>query len=65
MAIRVDNRNITRVTAATKVIKAIFVGTATGALLVWEAIRSCFGSGMWIGAKPWLGAEGWKENKTY
>ena len=31
-----------------------------GALLVWEAVRSCFGSGAWIGERPWLGEDPWK-----
>jgi len=33
-----------------------------GAVLIWQGIRSCFGSGHWVGAKPWLGKEGWKGN---
>lgn len=31
-----------------------------GAKLVWEAISSCFGSGMWLGARPWKGTDGWR-----
>ena len=31
-----------------------------GARLVWEAITSCFGSGMWLGARPWKGTDGWR-----
>lgn len=31
-----------------------------GATLVWQAVRSCFGSGKWIANKPWLGKEGWR-----
>ncbi len=31
-----------------------------GYRLVWMAVRSCFGSGAWIGDKPWLGNEGWR-----
>lgn len=31
-----------------------------GSQLVWEAIRSCFGSGKWINEKPWLNNEGWR-----
>ena len=34
-----------------------------GAQLLWEAVRSCFGSGMWIAKKPWLYKEGWKNGK--
>ncbi|MDE7465019.1 MAG: MFS transporter [Muribaculaceae bacterium] len=32
-----------------------------GFKLVWEAVRSCFGSGVWRGEKPWVGKDGWKE----
>lgn len=28
--------------------------------LIWQAVRSCFGSGKWVGEKPWLGEETWK-----
>lgn len=28
--------------------------------VIWMGIRSCFGSGVWIGAKPWLGNDSWK-----
>lgn len=31
-----------------------------GAQLVWQAIRSCFGSGYWINTSPWKPDEGWK-----
>ena len=31
-----------------------------GARLVWTAIRSCFGAGLWINEKPWLNDEAWK-----
>lgn len=31
-----------------------------GAVLVWQAIRSCFGSGYWINEKPWVNEEPWK-----
>lgn len=34
-----------------------------GATLVWQAVRSCFGSGRWIKDKPWLGNEGWRYGK--
>lgn len=39
-----------------KAISAVRYGTK----LVWQAIRSCFGSGGWINDKPWLNDEGWK-----
>ncbi len=31
-----------------------------GARLVWQAIRSCFGSGFWLNDRPWLNTDGWK-----
>lgn len=64
MAIRIDNKEITAITVQKKVISAIYTATVTGAKLVWEAIRSCFGSGVWIGKKPWLGKEGWKYKRS-
>lgn len=33
-----------------------------GAKIAWQAIRSCFGSGMWNGEKPWIGTDAWKNN---
>ena len=34
-----------------------------GASLVWQNIRSCYGSGVWRPEKPWLGKDTWKNNK--
>lgn len=31
-----------------------------GSNLVWEPIRSCYGSGKWVPAKPWLDNDFWK-----
>ena len=36
--------------------------TYKGLHLVWQGIRSCFGSCAWINDKPWLNDEGWKNN---
>lgn len=30
-----------------------------GAVL-WQAVRSCFGSGIWVNEKPWINDEAWK-----
>ena len=59
MAIYVNGKEITQIYTHNKVITAIYAG----ALLVWEAVKSCFGSGMWIPAKPWVRKEGWRRNK--
>lgn len=32
-----------------------------GAILIWQAVRSCFGSGVWIEEKPWMDEEAWKD----
>lgn len=31
-----------------------------GAVKVWEAVSSCFGSGLWKPDKPWKGTDAWK-----
>lgn len=31
-----------------------------GKLLVWQAVRSCYGKGYWIEDKPWLDDDAWK-----
>ena len=31
-----------------------------GLILVWTAIRSCFGKGYWINDKPWINEDAWK-----
>lgn len=28
--------------------------------VAWQAIRSCFGAGVWRGDKPWVGSDSWK-----
>ena len=33
-----------------------------GLHLVWQAVRSCFGSGAWVNDKPWVNDEGWKND---
>lgn len=33
-----------------------------GAKLVWEAIASCFGGGMWLNNRAWKNTDGWKNN---
>ena len=40
----------------TKTISAVYYG----AKLVWEAIASCFGSGMWLDLRAWKNTDGWK-----
>lgn len=28
--------------------------------LIWQAIMSCFGSGMWLNNRAWKNTDGWK-----
>lgn len=45
-----------------KNIGAIYQGTKLVWRTVYNAIKSCFGSGTWLGDKPWLGDDTWKNN---
>lgn len=39
----------------TKAIEAVY----KGAVLIWQAISSCFGSGFWINDRPWTNTDAW------
>lgn len=58
MAIFFQDKEITSVYWKTKAITAIY----HGGKLIWEAIRSCFGKGFWIGDYSWNNVDGWKNN---
>lgn len=51
-----------------KEVASIFKGSKAiaevykGAMLVWQAIRSCFGKGFWRNDKPWNSEDGWENN---
>ena len=45
-----------------KNIGAIYKGTQLVWRTIYSAIKSCFGSGTWLGDKPWLGDDLWKNN---
>lgn len=45
-----------------KNIGAIYQGTKLVWRTIYNAIRSCFGSGTWLGDRPWLGSDNWKNN---
>ena len=53
-----NGKEITALSFGTRAIGAVYYG----AKKVWEAVSSCFGSGMWLGDRPWSGVDGWKGN---
>ena len=42
--------------------KKVIAEIRRGAILVWQAVRSCFGKGYWVDDKPYDNEEGWKNN---
>lgn len=42
--------------------RKIIVASYRGVRLVWQAVRSCFGSGSWSNHKPWSNKDGWSNN---
>ena len=55
----INNKQIAAIRFGVKAISVVY----KGATLIWQAVRSCFGSGRWIKDKPWLGNEGWRYGK--
>lgn len=51
-------KQIAIIHAGGRVIASVYHGTR----LVWQAVRSCFGSGGWINEKPWINEEGWRND---
>lgn len=45
-----------------KNIGAIYQGSKLVWRTIYNAIKSCFGSGTWYGDKPWLGDDSWRHN---
>lgn len=56
--IRLGKKEITSIYLGKSAISAVY----KGAVLIWQAVRSCFGSGAWIEEKPWMDDEAWKDN---
>ena len=56
--LQVNKKEIIALYKQGKPIQAVY----RGLYLVWQAVRSCFGSGVWINEKPWLNDEVWKNN---
>lgn len=45
-----------------KNIGAIYHGSTLVWRTIYNAIKSCFSSGTWLGDRPWLGDEPWRNN---
>lgn len=45
-----------------KNIGAIYQGSKLVWRTIYNAIKSCFSSGTWLGDRPWLGDEPWRNN---
>lgn len=54
----IGNEKVGRLYIGNEAVQALYYG----AMLIWVAVRSCFGSGYWINNKPWINNEGWKNN---
>lgn len=52
------NKETSAIYYGEKVITAVYHGLR----LIWEAIRSCFGSGSWIEEYPWVDDDPWADN---
>lgn len=54
--ITIGKNRVLRIARSNKAVAYIYYGAA----LVYQAIRSCFGRGFWINAKPWINNDAWK-----
>jgi hypothetical protein len=53
------NREISAIYRGNKAIAEIRRGTQ----LIWQAVRSCFGKGLWLNDKEWSNTDSWKNNQ--
>ena len=53
--IHIAGKEVSAIYFGQKAIQAVY----KGAVLVWQAIRSCFGSGWWDNEKPWIDEDAW------
>lgn len=51
-----SSRRVGRLVMEGRIVQTLRLGT----LKIYEAVRSCFGRGYWIGSKPWIGKDKWK-----
>ena len=58
--IRVGRKEISQININEKNIAKVYAFVGDKLTLIWEAIRSCFGSGFWINKRPWINKNAWK-----
>ena len=58
MAIKRGGKDTGSIYYGKRAIQSVYKGTR----LVWEAIRSCFGRGVWINNKGWVNKDGWRNH---
>ena len=57
--LNINGKNIVSMMVDGKMLSAMY----RNGRLIWQAVRSCFGSGVWVSRKPWIGSEKWKNHK--
>ena len=43
-----------------RMVRQLYVASASAVKLVWELVSSCFGSGYWNNEKPWKNDDAWR-----
>ena len=56
-------KEIINVVVNSKPITAIYSYVGNSFKIIWQAVRSCFGSGVWLNDRPWINTDAWKNNK--
>lgn len=57
------HRQFSDITAGGKQLMAVYAGVNGEAKLIWERVRSCYGTGIWLEQRPWTDNDLWKDNK--
>lgn len=60
--LRINDKEIIGIYFVKNGVKITIAQVKVSSGLIWQAIRSCFGSGTWRNDKPWKNTERWKNN---